>query len=110
LIEIGAHSVTHAALSALPSDSQRDEVHGSKVWLEELVDRPVTSFAYPFGGRSDFGRETVTIVREAGFTCACANVAEPVEQASALFELPRVQLQDWDGDTFASYLSSGFHG
>jgi peptidoglycan/xylan/chitin deacetylase (PgdA/CDA1 family) len=110
LIEIGAHSVTHSALSGLPTESQRGEVQGSKARLEELIDGPVTSFAYPFGGRPDYGAETVAIVREAGFTCACANVGETVGESSAPFELPRVQLQDWDGETFAHCLSEYFHG
>ena len=68
LIEVGAHTVTHPLLCALPSVSQRDEIQGSKARLEEILDGPVKTFAYPYGGRSDYTVETVTLVREAGFT------------------------------------------
>src|SRR5215213_10362173 len=68
LVEAGAHTVTHPALSALPAASQRDEILGSKARLEELLGQHVSSFAYPHG---DLSAETAGIVREAGFAHAC---------------------------------------
>lgn len=49
LIELGAHTVTHTALPALPEASQREEIRQCKPELEQLLGRPVTSFAYPYG-------------------------------------------------------------
>ena len=49
LVEVGAHSVTHPNLSKLTVASQLDEIQRSKAYLEEILDRPVTSFAYPYG-------------------------------------------------------------
>ena len=45
LIDAGAHTVTHSALSALPPVLQREEIARSKAQLEELLNHPVTSFA-----------------------------------------------------------------
>jgi peptidoglycan/xylan/chitin deacetylase (PgdA/CDA1 family) len=51
LIEVGAHTMTHPALSALPVASQREEIQRSKARLEDILGQPVTSFAYPYGKR-----------------------------------------------------------
>ena len=110
LIEIGTHTVIHRALSAFPAASQRGEIVESKARLEEILSRPVTSFAYPYGRRSDYTAETVDIVREAGFACSCSNFAGLVERSTDPFQLPRVQVQDWDGDEFARRLSRWFDG
>ena len=105
LVEIGAHTVTHPSLSALPAASQRDEIQRSKARLEELLGRSVTSFAYPFGARSDYIGETPTIVRDSGYACACSNFTGVVRRSTDRFQLPRVQVKDWGGEEFARRLS-----
>jgi peptidoglycan/xylan/chitin deacetylase (PgdA/CDA1 family) len=102
LIEIGAHTVTHAALSTLSRSAQQREIGESRARLEDLIGRPVTSFAYPFG---DYGTETADLVREAGFRSACTTQLDAVRSSSNLFHLPRVGVADCDGDTFAKTLS-----
>jgi peptidoglycan/xylan/chitin deacetylase (PgdA/CDA1 family) len=102
LVEVGAHTVTHPALRRLPPDSQRDEISGSKARLEEILNRPVTNFSYPYGNLSV---QTADIVRETGFSCACSTVADVVRPSSERFQLPRVEVQDWDGEQFAGQLS-----
>jgi peptidoglycan/xylan/chitin deacetylase (PgdA/CDA1 family) len=97
-IEIGAHSVTHAALSTLDADAQRAEIMQSKAQLEALTGRAVTSFAYPFGNQ---GAETAALVREAGFRAACTTEAAAVHAAADPFQLPRLAVGDWDEATFA---------
>ena len=108
LIEVGAHTVTHPVLSALPAARQHPEIHNSKSQLENILRRPVNSFAYPYGGRSDYTRETISLVRQAGFTCACSNYSDVVRRGSDLFPLPRVLVRDWDGEEFAQRLNMVF--
>lgn len=110
LVEVGAHSVTHPVLSTLPAAMQRTEILESKAHLEEILGRPVTSFAYPYGSRSDYTAETVAIVQEAGFTCACANFADVVWQGTDRYQLPRVVVRDWDGEAFARWLEEWVYG
>ena len=106
LVEVGAHTVTHPALSALPVALQRDEIERSKTQLEEiLLGRRVSSFAYPHGS---FSAETVSLVREAGFDCACSSLIDLAERSTDLFQLPRVEVRDWDGKKFARRLSRWF--
>jgi peptidoglycan/xylan/chitin deacetylase (PgdA/CDA1 family) len=104
-IEIGAHSVTHAALPALPPAAQRNEIAASKASLERLLDRPVASFAYPYGQSS---AETVSMVRDAGFARACTTRPGTVERGTGLLDLPRFAAQDWTGDEFARQLERCF--
>jgi peptidoglycan/xylan/chitin deacetylase (PgdA/CDA1 family) len=104
LIEVGAHTVTHPMLSSLPATGQRAEIQGSKAYLEEILGRPVTSFAYPYGARSDYTAQTVTIVREAGFARACSRFTDVVWRGSDHYQLPRIVVQDWPGEEFARRL------
>jgi peptidoglycan/xylan/chitin deacetylase (PgdA/CDA1 family) len=101
LIEIGSHTLTHPILSALSVTAQQNEIRRSKIILEEILGHPVTSFAYPHGSRSDYTAETVAIVRGAGFTCACSVLFDAIWQCTDYYQLPRVKVDDWDGDTFS---------
>jgi peptidoglycan/xylan/chitin deacetylase (PgdA/CDA1 family) len=104
LVEVGAHTVTHPVLSALPLAAQLAEIQESKGHLEAILGQPVMSFAYPYGGRSDYTAETVTAVREVGFVCTCSNFAGLVRRGTDQFQLPRSLVRNWDGDEFARRL------
>jgi peptidoglycan/xylan/chitin deacetylase (PgdA/CDA1 family) len=52
LVEIGSHTNTHADLSQAGAQDAYAEMASSKEALERLLDRPVTSFAYPKCGYS----------------------------------------------------------
>jgi peptidoglycan/xylan/chitin deacetylase (PgdA/CDA1 family) len=105
LVEIGAHTVTHPALAVLPAASQRQEIEQSKTYLEKLLGRLVTSFAYPFGGRHDYTADTVGAVRAAGFASACSTCGGVVGPSTDLYQLPRIYVHDCDGEQFANLLS-----
>lgn len=108
LIEIGAHTVSHPALSAISVDEQRGEILQSKVRLEELLGRPVTSFAYPFGTRSDYSARTVELVREAGYARCCSNFAGAITSDVDRYQLPRRVVLNWRGREFCERLSKWF--
>lgn len=104
LVEIGAHTVNHPVLSLLPEASQRDEIKRSKGHLEEILEHSVNSFSYPYGSDAAYTSETVDIVRDLGFTCACANYSNLVRPGVDRYQLPRLLVRDWDGETFARRL------
>jgi peptidoglycan/xylan/chitin deacetylase (PgdA/CDA1 family) len=106
LVDIGAHTVTHPYLSYLRPEVQATEVSTSRWHLQELLERPVESFAYPHG---DHAPGTVAEVRRT-FRCACTTVGESVLPGCDPFLLPRVEVEDWDGETFARRLRSWFRG
>jgi peptidoglycan/xylan/chitin deacetylase (PgdA/CDA1 family) len=101
LVDIGAHTVTHPVLAELSVAAQRSQIQQSKSYLEELLARPVTSFSYPNGSAS---RETLAIVRNSGFVCACASHNDICWRGSDCFRLPRFWVPDWDGVMFSRWL------
>jgi peptidoglycan/xylan/chitin deacetylase (PgdA/CDA1 family) len=110
LVEIGAHTVTHPVLSLLSYADQKTEIQQNKQMLENILGYPVTSFAYPYGTKTDYTIETIAMVRKAGFTCACSNFPEVIWNGADPFQLPRIIVRDWDGDTFARNLKSWWGG
>ena len=105
LIEIGSHTVTHPFLSMHPATFQSDEIQQSKAYLEDITGRPVMSFAYPHG---DYTKETVALVKKAGFTCACSSIENTVWRYTDCFTLPRFEVHNWNGEEFARRLSRAF--
>lgn len=101
LIEIGAHSMTHAALSTLTPAAQHDEIAQSKAQLEALIGRPVTRFAYPFGDQS---ADTAALVRAAGFVSSCTTQANVIRAGADVFQLPRMAVGDGDANALAQTL------
>ena len=110
LVEIGAHTVTHPVLSAIPPAQQQEEISESKVQLEQILNQPVVSFAYPYGTRDDYNRDSVEIVKQTKFSCACSNFKGVVQPRTSLYELPRFVVRDWDGDEFERQLRGWFRG
>lgn len=101
LVHIGAHTVSHPALSELSAGRQREEIAGSRRDLEATLGRPVLGFSYPFG---DTGAAAPTIVHEAGFHYGCESRNAIAWRHSNRFALPRFWAPDWDGARFADWL------
>jgi peptidoglycan/xylan/chitin deacetylase (PgdA/CDA1 family) len=68
-IEVAGHGHSHAQLDQLSADALRTELRRSKELIEDRLDRPVTTMAYPYGYSSARVRRAVT---EAGYVAACA--------------------------------------
>lgn len=105
IVEIGAHTVTHPVLPEFSLDVQRKEIEQSKLRLEEIVGHPVNKFAYPHG---QYSQSTLTLLREAGFHCACSTASEVTKKDIDSFELPRFQVLNLDGDQFSKQLLEWF--
>ncbi|MGY1609579.1 polysaccharide deacetylase family protein [Geodermatophilus sp. SYSU D00700] len=106
LQEIGAHTRTHIQLHEQTEDLQRSEVLGSVSDLVGLLDRPVRAFAYPFGVPDAIGPIAPRLVEEAGCRLACTTSPGLVHRGSDPFRLPRLYVQDWDGEEFAQRLKA----
>jgi peptidoglycan/xylan/chitin deacetylase (PgdA/CDA1 family) len=108
LVEFGAHTVTHPTLSTLQVTSQQDEILTSKRRLEDILGRRVVSFAYPYGSKFDYTAETIRLVQQTGFSCACSSLVGSVGRSTDRFQLPRTWPRDWDGEEFATWLLKWF--
>jgi peptidoglycan/xylan/chitin deacetylase (PgdA/CDA1 family) len=106
LVEIGAHGESHAPLSRLPRERQRDETLRSRLELERLVGKSVTSFAYPHGAISP---GLVGVVRESGYTVACCSKSDVATPRSPMLALPRLWVRNLDGERFERWLRGWLH-
>lgn len=97
LVEIGAHTVTHPHLPSLSAREQYDELVSCRKALEDLVDKSVVNFAYPYGA---LDRSTPALVMEAGYALACTTHPEVALRSGNPFLIPRFEVGDWDGDEF----------
>ena len=100
-ITIGGHTISHTALSIQPVEVQKKEIFKSKARLESILGHEITTFSYPFGGKNDYTRETVLLVREAGYKKVASNFPGQIHSGNRnLYEYPRQLVRNWDIETF----------
>lgn len=104
MVTIGAHTVDHVRLRGRSSDEQLQTIEASRKDLEQILDRSVTHFAYPFGGPDDFDRDTVEAVRAAGFETACTTLPGSAGPSGDPYRLPRRLVMDWGRLRFRAQL------
>ena len=93
IIEIAAHTKTHANLSQLNKTEKTTEICGAREKLQQIFNIEITSFAYPFG---IYDRDDLELVKNCGFHSAVTthdgidcNLLEP-------FELKRIKVSGKD--------------
>jgi peptidoglycan/xylan/chitin deacetylase (PgdA/CDA1 family) len=109
-VQVGAHAVSHAALSALSSGEQLAEICDSRDRLTSILGEPPTSFAYPFGSKTDYTADTIDAVRSAGFKLACSNFPDVVTGSVDRYQLPRMVVRNWNQEAFALMVERWFQG
>lgn len=89
-MQIGAHTVTHPILAQTGLAVAREEITRSKAHLEQLLEEPVTLFAYPNGKPvDDYLPEHAGLIREAGFKTAVSTAWGSADVGTDLFQIPR---------------------
>ncbi|HEX2910685.1 MAG TPA: polysaccharide deacetylase family protein [Chloroflexia bacterium] len=103
-IELGGHTLNHPQLDLLPASMARNEIELCKKTLEHKLGYPVLSFAYPHGYHTSTIKR---MVREAGFTSACAVKFAMSSVNDDPFALSRLLVtNDTDEEAFEALLSS----
>ncbi|MBV9229473.1 MAG: polysaccharide deacetylase family protein [Chloroflexi bacterium] len=101
-IECGAHTHSHPQLDVLPLSQAKREIIQSKRILEEHLGENIFSFAYPYGYHTTAVKQ---IVREAGYTSACAVKNALSTAATDRFALARLLVgPNTDVHAFAALL------
>jgi len=93
-LDVGGHSVSHAALPNLPLSEARREIEGCRNAIAERLGRPPRHFAYPNGFHSPAIRRAV---REAGFETGSTTEDRENVRGCDLFALRRKVL--WESST-----------
>lgn len=83
--EIGAHTMTHPVLTDLDDESVTREVTESKHFLQAILGKEVTAFAYPKGRCN---ARVVARVKGAGYRCARGLRMLSVSSDFSPFEMP----------------------
>lgn len=109
-IQIGAHTVNHPDLAKLEVDEQRREIKESKQCLEVVLEQPIVTFSYPFGGSSNYNGETIKVCRKLGFTKVAANIQGIWKNGDDLFQIPRYIVRDWDLEQFKKRIKAVWEG
>lgn len=94
LVSLGAHSLTHRALTKLNDEDLRHDIASSAQYVESLCGARPTSFAYPYGDARSVDTRTAKTVRDAGFKLAVTTHPGTLRasHANELHTLPRISL------------------
>jgi peptidoglycan/xylan/chitin deacetylase (PgdA/CDA1 family) len=93
LVTLGAHTVTHPMLEAIPDERLAWELSASRRKLANFSSyRDV--FAFPYGDPAVVTRRTLGAVRGAGFRAALTTSYGTVSSESTRWSLPRVAIED----------------
>ena len=86
-MEVGSHTCSHADLNQLSLAEARHELLQSKSDLENLLQKPVTQFCYPYG---HFSPEHEALVSQAGYEAATTTHRGRACATDRMTALPRV--------------------
>jgi len=89
---IGAHTMNHVALAAVPTWRALAEMSQSKRALEQMVGHPVIEFAYPYGS---FNGYMAGQARAMGFESAASTMPGRWHQPGELWWLHRQRVSGW---------------
>jgi peptidoglycan/xylan/chitin deacetylase (PgdA/CDA1 family) len=94
LISIGAHTITHCNLAQQTEATASHEMATSRARIENVLQRPVLHFAYPYGDRIAAGTREFALARASGFKTAVTTRPGMVfpQNAKHMTALPRVSL------------------
>ncbi len=89
LVEIGAHTVSHARISSMPTDAAFAEIKGCRDRLIEKLGIDLKHFAFPYGRSGDCGTRDFALTREAGFSSAATTRKGLLRKGQDAYSLPR---------------------
>ncbi|HKJ39872.1 MAG TPA: polysaccharide deacetylase family protein [Anaerolineales bacterium] len=104
-IEMGAHTASHPILTRISLDDAKLEIVKSKKRIEEVINKPVVSFAYPNGQLSDYDDAVMDAVRNAGLQAAYTLLPGPTRFATVKkypYQIRRIFLSS--KDTFPRFV------
>ena len=94
-MQVGAHTVNHPILARLSETEARWEISEGKQFLEDLLQEPVSLFAYPNGRPGeDYTARDVALVRDIGFAAAVSTAPGAAGPVTDLYQIPR--FTPWD--------------
>jgi peptidoglycan/xylan/chitin deacetylase (PgdA/CDA1 family) len=92
-MEIGAHTYSHPNLATLSEHAALQELSIAKDSLEQHLNDPIFSFAYPFGiPRRHFSEQTIRLAARVGYKRGAAVIYRNVRPSDEPLAIPRVAI------------------
>lgn len=88
--ELGGHTRTHRSLPDSTAACLEQEIEGCRADLEAVLERPVTTFAYPYG---EFDQRVVAATAAAGFSGACTVAGRRARLNDDPLQVPRIEIR-----------------
>ena len=94
LVTIGSHTLTHPMLTRIEEEAAREEIVGSRLRLEQMLNRTISVFSFPFGA---FNERLIEICREAGYQRVFTTLPGFAFSGPGQFAVGRVRVDptDW---------------
>lgn len=94
LCTIAAHTVTHRMLASITDSEGFEEIHQSKVILENKLQTSIVHFAFPFGGVNEYKNINIEQAKKIGIKTCTTTITNNIENANInnLHELPRIAI------------------
>lgn len=89
--EVGSHTLSHRDLTKITREEAWEEISRSRMNLEILLNKPVTSFCYPYGAVNG---EVKQMVNNAGYRFACGVWSGPAVLEKDPLEIRRVSVHE----------------
>jgi len=102
-IELGAHTMHHVYLKDMSAIFAEREILQSKYRLEDLIHKPVVSFAYPYGA---IDNQAIELVRKAGFSSAVSTIGGIKIAENNRYFLYRLRSGNMIGQTLLNFISN----
>ena len=94
-IEIGSHGWSHADLGAMHDERELyREVVTSGERLQQLLDRPVRYFAFPFGQYANLSPRAFELARQSGYEAVCSAYGGYNIPGGDAFHLQRIHAEE----------------
>jgi peptidoglycan/xylan/chitin deacetylase (PgdA/CDA1 family) len=105
-VTIGSHGYSHRRLTDLDDEELRNELHASRAWLEDAIQKSVVTMSYPHGAVNE---RVTTFVAAAGFEVAASSKFGAFNSVCDRLWLPRTDIWAKDGlNRFKSKLSGSW--
>ena len=91
---IGSHGHAHSHLAKMSPQDVTSDLKHSKDWLEQIVQKPVTTLSYPHGS---YNNDVIRIASEIGFEFAATSKWGVFEVGTKKLEIPRIDV--WSQDS-----------
>ena len=96
LFTVGSHTLSHRVLRKLSDAELKREIMVSKKVLENIVLKPVSLFAYPFGSYGAYDKRAIRFLKQAGYKAAFSTIAGTNNEHQDRYQIKRTRISGFD--------------